>query len=65
MRWEDTCIEDVTTSISTQAMAEDEVTTRLVQFGRNPAYKSELSDDEIEKAIDEIRAAIAKYNPKQ
>ena len=65
VRWEDTCIEDVTTSISTQAMAEDEVTTRLDQFGRNPAYKSELSDDEIEKAIDEIRAAIAKYNPKQ
>lgn len=65
VRWEDTCIEDVTTSISTQAMAEDEVTTRLDQFGRNPAYKSELTDDEIEKAIDEIRAAIAKYNPKQ
>ena len=46
-------------------MTQDEVTTRLEEFGRNPAYKSELSDEEIEKAIDEIRNAIDKYNPKK
>lgn len=65
VRWEDTYIEEITTSISTQAMAHDEVSTQLDQFGRNPDYKSELSEDEIEKAIEEIRSAIAKYNPKQ
>ena len=27
-----------------------EVTTKLDEFGRNPAYKMDLSDDEIEKA---------------
>jgi len=46
-------------------MTQDEVTTRLEEFGRNPAYKSELSDDEIEDAIEEIRTAIEKYNPKK
>lgn len=64
VRWEDNRRVDLTTSISTQAMADDQVTTRLDQFGRNPAYKTELTEDEIEQAIDEIRAAIAKYNPK-
>jgi uncharacterized metal-binding protein len=46
-------------------MTQDEVTTRLEEFGRNPAYKSDLSEDEIEKAIEEIRSAIDKYNPKK
>jgi uncharacterized metal-binding protein len=46
-------------------MTQDEVTTRLEEFGRNPAYKSDLSEDEIEKAIEEIRNAIDKYNPKK
>ena len=46
-------------------MTQDEVTTRLEEFGRNPSYKSDLSEDEIEKAIEEIRNAIDKYNPKK
>ena len=65
VRWEDAYVEKASSAISTQTMTQDEVTTRLEEFGRNPAYKSELSDEEIEKAIDEIRNAIDKYNPKK
>ena len=65
VRWEDAYVEEASSAISTQTMTQDEVTTRLEEFGRNPAYKSELSDEEIEKAIDEIRNAIDKYNPKK
>jgi len=65
VRWEDAYVEEASSAISTQTMTQDEVTTRLEEFGRNPAYKSELSEDEIEKAIDEIRSAIEKYNPKK
>ncbi len=46
-------------------MSQNEVSTHLDEFGRNPAYKSELSDHEIELAIDEIRNAIDKYSPKK
>ena len=63
VRWEDTYVEEASSAISTQTMSQDEVTTRLEEFGRNPAYKSELSDDEIEDAIEEIRSAIEKYTP--
>ncbi|WP_412478765.1 PP2C family protein-serine/threonine phosphatase [Azonexus sp. IMCC34839] len=65
VRWEDTYVEEASSAISTQTMAQNEVTTRLEEFGRNPAYKSDLTEDEIEKAIDEIRAAIEKFNPKK
>lgn len=65
VRWEDTYVEDASSSISTQTMTQDEVTTRLDEFGRNPSYKSDLSDNEIELAIEEIRAAIDKYTPKK
>jgi hypothetical protein len=65
VRWEDTYVEDASSAISTQTMSQHEVTTRLDEFGRNPTYKSDLSDDEIEKAIEEIRSAIDKYNPKK
>ncbi|MBL8403254.1 MAG: serine/threonine-protein phosphatase [Dechloromonas sp.] len=65
VRWEDAYVEEASSSISTQTMTQDEVTTRLEEFGRNPAYKSELSESEIEDAIEEIRNAIDKYNPKK
>ncbi len=65
VRWEDTYVEPTASSVSTQTMGKDEVTTKLEEFGRNPAYKSDLSDDEIERAIEEIRSAIDKYNPKK
>ncbi|MDP2881251.1 MAG: serine/threonine-protein phosphatase, partial [Azonexus sp.] len=65
VRWEDSYVEEASSVISTQTMTQDEVTTRLDEFGRNPTYKSDLSEDEIEKAIEEIRATIDKYNPKK
>lgn len=43
-------------------MSEDTITTRLDAFGRNPNYKTELTEDEIERAIDEIRSTIQKYS---
>lgn len=61
-RWEDSYIEPARSTISTQTMALDEITTKLDEFGRNPAYKIDLSDDEIEKAIQEIRSTIDKYS---
>jgi len=65
VRWEESYVDDASSQISTQTMTQDEVTTRLDEFGRNPSYKSDLSEDEIEKAIEEIRATIDKYNPKK
>lgn len=65
VRWEQSYVDDASSSISTQTMTQGEVTTRLEEFGRNPAYKSDLTEDEIEKAINEIRNAIDKYNPKK
>ncbi|MDR1994610.1 PP2C family protein-serine/threonine phosphatase, partial [Azonexus sp.] len=64
-RWEQSYVEDSSSSVSTQAMAPDEVTSRLDEFGRNPAHKTDLSEDEITKAIEEIRSAIDKYNLKK
>lgn len=63
VRWEDTYLDEISSSVSTHTMAKGEINTRLDQFGRNPAYKSELTEDEIERAIEEIRSAIDKYNP--
>ncbi len=65
VRWEQSYVEESSSSVSTQMMAPDEITARIDEFGRNPAYKTDLSEDEIELAIEEIRAAIEKYNPKK
>ncbi|MDR0777314.1 MAG: serine/threonine-protein phosphatase [Azonexus sp.] len=65
VRWEQSYADDSSSSVSTQTMAPDEITTRLDEFGRNPAYKTDLTEDEIEKAIEEIRAAIDKFNPRK
>lgn len=65
VRWEDSYTDAgaiSTSAISTQTMARDTVTTKLDAFGRNPNYRTELSDDEIERAIEEIRATIQKYS---
>ena len=56
-------LEDVSSAISTQTMAMDEISTHMEEFGRSPAHKNDLSEDEIEKAIEEIRNAIEKYTP--
>lgn len=65
VHWEDNYVEALSSAISTQTMPLDEVATKLEEFGRNPNYKSDLTDDEIEAAIEEIRAAIDKFNPKK
>lgn len=62
VRWEDSYFEQTTSAVSTKTMPIDAVTTHLDQFGRNPAYKSELTDDEIERAIAEINHAIQKFS---
>lgn len=49
-------------SISTHTMAADEVATLMEEFGRKDSQHDDLSDDEIEKAIAEIRSAIRKYS---
>ncbi len=43
-------------------MSRDTITTRLDEFGRNPNFKTELSEEEIERAIEEIRSTIQKYS---
>ena len=65
VRWEDTYVEPGSgrsSVIHTQTMPLGALTTRLDEFGRNPKYKTELSDDEIERAINEIRSTIQKYS---
>ena len=64
VRWEDSFIDAASapSAVSTQTMPRDTVTTKLDAFGRNPNYKTELSEDEIERAIEEIRATIHKYS---
>jgi len=62
VRWEDSYFDQSTSAVSTKTMPIDAVTTHLDQFGRNPAYKSDLTDDEIERAIAEINHAIQKYS---
>lgn len=65
VRWEDSYSELTRSSVSTQTMGPHDFTTQLDEFGRNPGYKSDLSEDEIEQAIEEIRAAIDKYSFKK
>jgi len=65
VRWEDNYVEagsSGASTVSTQTMPRDTITTRLDAFGRNPNYRTELTDDEIERAIDEIRSTIHKYS---
>ncbi len=64
-RWEDSYVEPDSSAISTQTMTLGEFTTKLEDFGRTPGQKTELSDEEIEKAIEEIRSTIDKYTPKK
>jgi PPM family protein phosphatase len=61
VRWEENYVENVTSAISTQTMALNEVATHMEEFGRGTS-KTDLSEDEIERAIEEIRNAIEKYS---
>lgn len=63
MRWHDDYAEDAGPLISTAAMPDDGITTRMEGFGANRAADGgNLSDSDIEKAIDEINQAIQKYS---
>jgi len=65
VRWEDSYVDatsGLSSVVSTRTMSRDTVTTRLDEFGRNPRYKTELTEDEIERAIEEIRSTIQKYS---
>lgn len=65
VRWEDAYVEEPSSSISTRTMKYNEVATHMEEFGRDPAHKTDLSEDEIEKAIEEIRSTIEKFNPRK
>ncbi|HPP46527.1 MAG TPA: serine/threonine-protein phosphatase [Accumulibacter sp.] len=62
VRWEDSYV-DASSMISTKSMDRYSVTTKIQEFGRGQGQKTELSDEEIESAIEEIRATIQKYAP--
>lgn len=63
MRWEDDCIDDPSTHISTLTMPLDSFTTQMEGFSREGGSASgDLTDEEIERAIAEIQSAIRKYS---
>lgn len=65
VRWGDSYSDETNSDsslISTKTMPRHTVTTRMNEFGRHPQRRSELTDEEIERAIDEIRSTIHKYS---
>ena len=65
IRWEDNYAEDTLGSVSTKTMPADSFTTQMEAFakarkGTQPLPN--LSDEDIERAIQEINAAIKKYS---
>ena len=65
VRWEDNYIEPgsgLSSAVHTQTMPLGAFTTKLDAFGRNPKYRTELTEDEIERAIEEIRSTIQKFS---
>ena len=64
MTWEESYSGDTTGLISTIAMPQDGITTQMEGFGRarGGSAAGDLSDEEIERAIAEIQAAIRKYS---
>lgn len=63
MRWHDDYADELASTISTETMPVDGITTKMEGFarGRHPEGSS-LSDSDIEKAINEINLAIQKYS---
>lgn len=62
MQWGENYAEDTTlASVSTRTMPFDTFTTRMGEFGKDRAAP-DLSEDDIERAISEIRNAIRKYS---
>jgi len=61
--WADTHPHAAKGEISTQTLELDGVSTQLENFGQSG--QSDLTDEEIERAIEEIRAAIRKHTPRK
>jgi hypothetical protein len=59
MTWAETHPGALAGEVSTQALLRDGVSTKLEDFSK--ADDSDLTDEEIERAIGEIRAAIRKH----
>ena len=62
MAWGENYGEEVTTSVETQSLPFDGHSTQMPGFDHRSAPLPELSDDDIERAIDEIRNAIKKHS---
>lgn len=61
MTWHDDHREDIPDTVSTRTMPADAFTTQMEGFGRGKREQEDLSEDEIERAIREINAAIHKF----
>ncbi|MEC5384726.1 PP2C family serine/threonine-protein phosphatase [Uliginosibacterium sp. H3] len=62
MRWHDDYADEHPSSISTNTMPIDTITTKMDGFGRGGRDANPLSENEIEAAIKEINQAIKKYS---
>lgn len=62
VRWEDSYVQPTDHVISTHTLAMGQVHTQVPTFGRGGTQKVDLTEEEIEKAIAEIRSAIHKYS---
>lgn len=63
MNWEEDYAEATTIgAVQTQTMPLDAYTTQMEGFERNRPREPDLTDDDIERAISEIRSAIQKYS---
>jgi serine/threonine protein phosphatase PrpC len=60
MRWGENYGEEAPTTVETQGMPFDAHSTQMPDFGQRRAPLPELTDEDIESAIDEIRNAIRK-----
>jgi len=63
MNWAETHVGTLAGEVSTQTLVLDGVSTQLGDFSK--ADDSDLTDEEIERAIEEIRAAIRKHMPQK
>ena len=63
MTWAETHPGAIAGEVSTRTLKRDGVTTQLEDFSK--ADHSDLTDEEIEQAIEEIRAAIRKHTPQK
>ena len=63
MTWGDS-YSDAAHHVSTQTLQPSSVTTRMEEFGRAETVPADLSDEEIERAVAEIRNAIRRHSAK-